>query len=274
MYRKYIVFVLIFAVILTGCSNTDLVTELENEVAELKEEINNNDLVLEEHEDLIDEKNAEIERLNNIVVENEAIIADIQEQYENLTAENNKLEEEYNAEIEALELQISNESTISVEIDSNVDHRIEVTLKDEYIDNKEVITLSGTTENDEWNTIWEVEPSQFSSSSAYTISRDNIIYIVVEAGLHAIDIETGDIVWTVEDVGAMGQAPVIVNERIYCTGYDTPFLTCITFDGTIDWVSDPDGGYGAYQITVEDDYLIIDAETGIYKVDYDGKIIQ
>lgn len=56
--------------------------------------------------------------------------------------------------------------------------------------------------------------------------KDNNIYIGVYGTLYAIDGETGEELWSVQDIGSISK-PYINKDRVYVSGYYGPFLTCL-----------------------------------------------
>lgn len=84
-----------------------------------------------------------------------------------------------------------------------------------------------------WGKKWEnLLISELLPYSDYSLT-DRCAYIEVAGTLYALDLFTGEELWTVDQIGAISVPFIDEQGRIYCAGYYGPFLTVINPDGSI-----------------------------------------
>lgn len=107
-----------------------------------------------------------------------------------------------------------------------------------------------------WEKKWtELILTELDLASKPTVKYNNI-YIEVYGTLYAIDGETGEELWSTQDIGSTSK-PYINKDRVYISGYYGPFLTCV----------DIHSGKQIWQYSNEDMYW----PTGVLEID--GKIV-
>lgn len=145
------------------------------------------------------------------------------------------------------------------------------------------------------NSIWAVKTvtstmTELTLTEAFIGGTADKPYVMVYnsmAGLAALDIETGEVIWA--NVGTSFGASIsyAVDERgtMYIGGYYGPDPICVDVNGNVLWTSDADNGqddiYWLYEIQIQQDgilccYEVINdkQDMGQVKYGFDGSVIE
>ncbi|WP_053956027.1 NADase-type glycan-binding domain-containing protein [Inediibacterium massiliense] len=132
-------------------------------------------------------------------------------------------------------------------------------------------------ENVIWNKKWSnLVITELSLSSKLAVDDYNI-YIGVYGTLYALNKETGEEVWHIENIGAISK-PYINKDRIYVSGYYGPFLTCVDIhNGKQIWQYDSKDMYWSTTISKVDNKIAVEYEgadeTKLALFNEDGNLI-
>jgi len=124
-----------------------------------------------------------------------------------------------------------------------------------------------------WSKVWEgVEVTEINIYSPLTVVKDRI-YIVIASNLNVLDINTGDIIWTVDDVGSSHIAPIVdSNGCIYIIGQYAPYLTAIDSNGELKWQIESEELYGIQNVIIQEELLTLEVFDKFIVVNKDGRI--
>lgn len=134
----------------------------------------------------------------------------------------------------------------------------------------------------QWEKVWKNIPmAQLEPASPYVISDDEVIYIVVEGKLYALDKYSGKEKWKNKiSVGSCAHAPVIHSDgTIYCTGFHGPFVTAVNPDGTVKWSRNYKDIYWPHKTILDDNHIYVyfsggvDIENAYVVLDKDGNVV-
>ncbi len=286
MKRK--ILILIFALILTGCSsNTETI-----EISKHNREINMLKITYESKiQDLKDSYKKQLKNLNvntksksndEVLQVNEEKIAlmekdieQLEEKLENYDLEYSKVKKNYDLVNRILFDKIDDTSLYD---DIYIDNKI-VKLYSEGTEELEdgiicVLEVLDINENIIWQVKWEeLQVSELATYSPVAISEDKI-YIVITGKLNVLNLNTGEILWEPVIVGSSSSPPIIDEEGyIYAVGQYGPFLTAVSKEGIIEWQVEREDLYLPCDIAVFNEYILVNWIDGIAVFDKEGNMI-
>lgn len=136
----------------------------------------------------------------------------------------------------------------------------------EVYDNSKNLTWMKT-----WNGIHISEVSHYSLASV----KENILYVIVDGILYVYNYDTGDLIWSLDDVGHPFTAPLIDEDgTIFTISQYVPYVSAIDKDGNFLWQERSDFYYGVSDIKFDGDNLLIDCFEGIMTFDKKGNRIE
>ena len=206
---KKVTMILIVVVLLSGCVNDRGNTEHDLNA-------------------MIDEKNQEIAELNKTVSELEGRIEYLRSQ-----------------------LSKTDKSISDSKVQVGDKYYQYYTAGGRYLEDGIVLILEAYDENQEllWIKPWEgIQISEVSPYSKFVI-RDEILYIVVSGTLYTINTETGEVYWSVDEIGHSDAAPLVDDYgNIFTIGQYPPYISAIDENGNILWQERDSELHGAYSI--------------------------
>lgn len=233
---KNIIVVIIFSLLITGCNKSD------TDVEALKRLFNDSiDSLKLNHELELKEKNDEINLLKQKLEEQEGK----SNQFDKNLIEVKKNGKTFNLYTTGLEY-----------LEDGI-----ICILEAYDSNNELIWLRA------WNGL---QVSELDTHSLITI-YENKIYIVVSGELNAIDISTGNNLWSVANLGRSSEAPLVDTDgTIYIIGQYKPYLSAISSEGKVLWQVNSDELSGTYSVSFENNNLIVKCVKGELKYDKSG----
>ena len=225
------ILVFLIAVLLTGCSGN-------NDVDAIKLEAD------------IEAKNDEIAKLNETITELEGRI----EYLRSLLDSTEK--DIFDSKVQVGDMYFQYYSTGGKYLEDGI-----VLILEAYDENQELI----------WIKPWEgIQISELDPYSPFIII-DDILYIVVSGDLYTINVNTGEVYWSVEDVGQSSVAPLVDDEgKIFTIGQYTPFISAVDSEGTIIWQVRNEEFWAANSIEFEGDSLVIECLAGTFRFSKSG----
>jgi outer membrane protein assembly factor BamB len=146
-----------------------------------------------------------------------------------------------------------------------------------YLEDGIVLILEAYDENQEviWIKPWEgIQITELDPYSPFII-RDDILYIVVSGSLYTINVNTGEVYWSVEDVGHSHVAPLVDDEgKIFTIGQYTPYITAIDSEGEIIWQERDNELNGAGDIKFDNETLIVECLAGTFMYSKNGERLE
>ena len=225
------ILVFLMAILLTGCSG-------------------NNDVDASKLEAVIEVKNEEIAKLNETITELEGRIKNLR----SLLGSTEK--EIFDSKVQVGDMYFQYYSTGGKYLEDGI-----VLILEAYDENQELI----------WIKPWEgIQISELDPYSPLII-RDDILYIVVSGDLYTINVNTGEVYWSVEDVGHSSVAPLVDDEgKIFTIGQYTPFISAVDSEGIIMWQVRDEEFWGVNSIEFEGDSLVIECLAGTCRFSKSG----
>ena len=93
---------------------------------------------------------------------------------------------------------------------------------------------------------WRFEPPGRGRIAAFTVAADRVIVKsdVTDTAMQAIDLRTGDELWTTTLPGELQMIPVVADQAVYVGGWEAGITSLDTTDGAIRWALPFDGVEG------------------------------
>lgn len=253
--RSIIICIILF-VILAGCSKNGEYIEVTQHQKEMKELQAVADNIL---------ANQKSENEKEMVVKNQRIkylesqMSEIEQQVKKLSANEHIFDEDF-VEVSYEDMTIRQSTAGSKNLEDGIICVLQAFDKD-----KELV----------WIQSWGgLQVSELPTFSKVSIVEDRI-YIVVCKELSALDVNTGEIIWSVADTGSDYEAPIVSDEGvIYVAGQYAPYLTAVDKEGTVLWKIEAEELLGANSLTLHDAYLSVKCNNGVVKVGKDGTILK
>lgn len=143
-----------------------------------------------------------------------------------------------------------------------------------YLEDGIVLILEAYDENQEliWIKPWEgIHISEVSPYSPFVI-RDDILYIVVSGTLYTINVDTGEVYWSVENVGYSSVAPLVDDDgKIYMVGQYTPYISVVDANGNMLWQERDKELNGSAEIRIDNGTLLVNCLKGTFRYSKDGE---
>lgn len=126
-----------------------------------------------------------------------------------------------------------------------------------------------------WIKPWEgIHISEVPPYSQFVI-KDEILYIVVSGTLYTLNAETGEVYWSVGDVGHAFVAPLVDEDgKIFTVGQYTPYISAVDPDGNVLWQERDSELNGAGDIYLDDDALVVQCLAGTFRYSKDGERLE
>jgi outer membrane protein assembly factor BamB len=232
---KKVMLIFLMAVLLNGCSN-------------------NNDVNARNLEADIEAKNEEIARLNETISELEGRI----EYLRSLLGSTEK--DIFDSRVQVGDMYYQYYSAGGKYLEDGI-----VLILEAYDENQDII----------WIKPWEgIHISELDPYSPFII-RDDILYIVVSGDLYTINVNTGEVYWSVEEVGHSSVAPLVDEDgQIFTIGQYTPYITAIDSQGKIIWQESDNELNGAGDIKFDNDTLIVECLAGTFIYSKNGERLE
>jgi outer membrane protein assembly factor BamB len=229
------ILVVLMVVLLTGC-------------------LGNNDVDASKLEADIEAKNVEIAKLNETITELEGKI----EYLRNLLGSTEK--DIFDSKVQVGDMYFQYYSTGGKYLEDGI-----VLILEAYDENQELI----------WIKPWEgIHISEVAPYSPFVI-RDDILYIVVSGTLYTINVDTGEVHWSVEDVGHSSVAPLVDEDgRIFMVGQYTPYISAVDANGSILWRERDKELNGSAEISFENGTLLVKCLKGTFRYSKDGERLE
>lgn len=118
-------------------------------------------------------------------------------------------------------------------------------------------------QNANGDVLWTYETPRYMPAELSRVSeigrKDNVYYLIQDRSIVALDIQTGDMLWTNDDYGGAGTGIVMGENAIYLCGQYGPDFYAIDYDGeTLARIEQFDSNYyWARKLEISDDQIMV-----------------